>query len=46
MKVLVTGAEGQLGYDVIRRLEENNIEYLGTDINNMDLFNKNQVKNY
>lgn len=44
MKVLVTGAKGQLGYDVIRKLEENNIEYLGADRYNMDLFNEKQVK--
>lgn len=44
MKVLVTGAKGQLGYDVINRLKESNIEYLGVDIDTMDLFDKEQVK--
>lgn len=43
MKVLVTGSNGQLGYDVIRRLEENDIEYLGTDKDNMDLFDEKHV---
>ena len=28
MKVLVTGANGQLGYDVIKRLDTEGIEYL------------------
>lgn len=44
MKVLVTGSNGQLGYDVARRLQENNIEYLGTDRNTLDLTNEEQVK--
>lgn len=44
MKVLVTGANGQLGYDVIKRLEQNNIEFLGTDRKSLDLFNEEQVK--
>lgn len=44
MKVLVTGAKGQLGYDVINRLKESNLEYLGVDIDTMDLFNEDQVK--
>lgn len=44
MKVLVTGANGQLGYDVIKRLEKSNIEYLGTDIDVLDITDKEQVK--
>lgn len=32
MKVLVTGVNGQLGYDVINELKSRNIEYIGTDI--------------
>jgi dTDP-4-dehydrorhamnose reductase len=46
MKVLVTGAKGQLGYDVVRRLEENNIECLGTDRNDIDVINKTKVKEF
>lgn len=44
MKVLVTGANGQLGYDVIKRLEKSNIEYLGTDIDVLDITDQEQVK--
>lgn len=44
MKVLVTGASGQLGYDVIKRLEKLNIECLGTDRNTLDITNKEQVR--
>lgn len=44
MKVLVTGANGQLGYDVVKRLKKNNIECLETDKNNLDITKKKQVK--
>lgn len=44
MKVLVTGANGQLGYDVIKRLEKSNIEYLGTDIDVLDITDQERVK--
>lgn len=44
MKVLVTGANGQLGYDVIKRLEEKGMEYLGTDRETLDITNKDDVK--
>ncbi|AZO93474.1 dTDP-4-dehydrorhamnose reductase [Halocella sp. SP3-1] len=44
MKVLVTGANGQLGYDVVKRLEQNKIGYLGTDIDTLDISNEEQVK--
>jgi dTDP-4-dehydrorhamnose reductase len=43
MRVLVSGANGQLGYDVVKRLEENNIECLGTDRKILDITNKEQV---
>lgn len=32
MRVLVTGVNGQLGYDVINELKKRNIDYIGTDI--------------
>lgn len=45
MKVgLVTGSNGQLGYDVIKRLDQNNIEYLGTDRKILDITNKEEVR--
>lgn len=37
MKVLVTGAKGQLGYDVVKELEERGIEAVGVDIEEMDI---------
>lgn len=45
MRVLVTGANGQLGYDVIKRLDENNIEYLATDKDELDITNEAQTNN-
>ncbi|MDF2820332.1 MAG: NAD(P)-dependent oxidoreductase [Clostridiales bacterium] len=44
MKVLVTGANGQLGFDVVKRLKKSRIELLGTDRNTLNLSNKEQVK--
>lgn len=44
MKVLVTGVKGQLGYDVIRRLNERNIECKGVDIEDFDLTDAEAVK--
>ena len=37
MKVLVTGAKGQLGYDVIKALKELNIAHLGIDKDELDI---------
>lgn len=37
MKALVTGAKGQLGYDVVRELKKRNIECLGVDIDDFDI---------
>jgi dTDP-4-dehydrorhamnose reductase len=44
MKVLVTGANGQLGYDVIKILDSEGIEFLGTDRESLDITNEEQVK--
>ena len=43
MKVLVTGANGQLGQDVIRELKEQHIEYLGTTRDMLDLTDEHSV---
>lgn len=43
MKVLVTGANGQLGYDVIKQLNSVGIDYLATDRESLDITNKEQV---
>lgn len=37
MKVLVTGANGQLGYDVVKELQEQNIEYYGATRKDFDI---------
>lgn len=44
MKILVTGANGQLGYDIVRECQERNIDVVGVDIDNMDITNASQVK--
>lgn len=37
MKVLVTGANGQLGYDVVKQLQKQNIECFGAARNDFDI---------
>ena len=37
MKILVTGARGQLGYDVCRELEARGIEHQGVDVDDFDI---------
>lgn len=44
MKILITGANGQLGFDVIKQLKSNEIEYLGTDRESLDITNQQEVK--
>lgn len=44
MKVLVTGVKGQLGYDVVNELEKRGHVAIGTDVDNMDITNKEQVE--
>ncbi len=46
MKVLVTGANGQLGYDVVERLKKLSIEHIGVDRQDFDLTNEVQVKSF
>ena len=51
MKILVTGVNGQLGYDVIRRLEVlskeiENLEFTGVDIKDFDLTDYEETRNY
>jgi dTDP-4-dehydrorhamnose reductase len=40
MRVLVTGAKGQLGYDIVKRLELQNIENLGIGRDEIDITDK------
>lgn len=44
--ILVTGFKGQLGYDVVLRLQSIGINAIGVDINDFDITDKNQVENY
>ena len=44
MKILVTGYNGQLGYDIVRLAKERNIEAVGVDIQDMDITNEKQVE--
>ncbi len=46
IKVLVTGVKGQLGYDVVKRLNALGIENLGVDIDDFDITNKEQTEDF
>lgn len=46
MKILVTGAKGQLGYDVIKELNKRNIECVGVDIEDFDITDKSKTKSF
>lgn len=46
IKVLVTGAKGQLGYDVVDRLNLLGIEVLGVDIDDFDITSKKETEEY
>lgn len=44
MRILVTGASGQLGYDVERELERRGIEHLGTSSKELDITDRAAVE--
>lgn len=44
MRILVTGASGQLGYDVERELERRGIEHLGTSSRELDITDREAVE--
>ncbi len=46
MKVLVTGANGQLGHDVVQELQKQNIEYYGATRKDFDLIDFKTAKNF
>ncbi len=46
MKVLVTGANGQLGFDVCRELENRKVEHKGTCRTDFDLTNEDETYSY
>lgn len=43
MKLLVTGAAGQLGHDVVTEAQKNNIEVIGVDVAEMDITDREKV---
>ena len=43
MRVLVTGVNGQLGYDVVNELKSRKHEAIGVDVAEMDVTDKNAV---
>ncbi len=46
MKVLLTGANGQLGYDFQRLFDKKEISYVATDYNKLDITNIISVRNF
>jgi len=46
MKIIVTGAKGQLGYDVVKYFQSQNDEVIGIDIDNLDITNEDVVYNF
>ncbi len=46
MKVLVTGFNGQLGYDVVKELNNRNIECKGVDLRDFDITDREQTIKY
>jgi len=46
MKVLATGADGQLGYDVCKVLEARGVEHRGVDIQDFDITDEKAVWEY
>ena len=44
MKVLVTGVNGQLGYDIVKELEKRGHQAVGVDRKEMDLTSTEQIK--
>lgn len=46
MKVLVTGATGQLGWDVVKELKKRNIECCGTGSKEMDITDREAVSRF
>ena len=43
MKILITGAKGQLGYDVCKELTARNITHKGADVDDFDITDKTAV---
>ncbi len=46
MKILVTGANGMLGQDLVPILEKENFDIIPTDLHNLDITDEEAVKNF
>jgi len=46
IKVLITGVNGQLGYDIAEQLKELNVDVIGTKRTDFDITNKEQTKSF
>ena len=44
--ILITGANGQLGYDFQRLFKRENIEFIATDVNDLDITNIDDIRNF
>ncbi|WP_300361080.1 dTDP-4-dehydrorhamnose reductase [Fusobacterium sp.] len=44
--ILITGANGQLGYDFQRLFKKENIEFIATDVNDLDITNIDEIRNF
>lgn len=45
MKILVTGAKGQLGFDIVKELAKRNIPHRGVDVEDFDITDREAVLN-
>lgn len=45
-KILVTGVNGQLGYDVCKELDKRGVENFGADVNDFDITDKTETENF
>ena len=44
--ILITGANGQLGYDFQRLFNELKIEYIATDVDNLDITDIEKIREF
>ena len=44
--ILITGANGQLGYDFQRLLKSENIDFIATDVNDLDITDINKIRKF
>ena len=44
--ILITGANGQLGYDFQRLFKKENIDFIATDVNDLDITDINKIREF